>query len=106
MSAVDGLFLTRARVAQLAERRPAWPEVADPAPRSISAAPPPARMAAQAFAAGLAIDPEARAAGYNAGYAGAPWRPAGVQDWLSYASGYFDGQRERTALWKRERADG
>jgi hypothetical protein len=59
-----------------------------------------------ALASGLALDPIARAAGYNAGVAGAGWLPAPNMDWLAYASGYFDGATDRALMLKRGRAHG
>jgi hypothetical protein len=87
--------MTFAGVAQLQERQPSRLQVAgeNPAPRSPSLAPSAARTA---MSVGLITafgqhDPVALLAGRRDGLSGALFQPRQF-DWLSYASGYREGE--------------
>lgn len=59
--------------------------------RSIANRPAPTRSLAQALAAGLRLDAEARAAGFADGAAGISWNP-GDHETLAYSVGFVAGQ--------------
>ena len=77
--------MKRAGVAQHLERRGPQPEAAD--------ANPAARSMAQAFAAGLALDPASWQRGYDDACAGLRFAPPPAGDALAYAAGWVAGER-------------